>query len=197
MSCNCNDQVQSWYDLPVTEPIDPRDIIANAFLFGSQGVFTRSSNFLQASWAASPLAFTGSPVCTTLNGDNLGMVNNAAQWTMQHGIINVAANIPASMQKVAFVRGGSQWEMTLPIAFGGASYDNVQMSLRDNVACSGDFVNSGTGSIPVISFAGTFTGTNNLRITFSRMGRYSLGLVGRNTSSGNFSMFEMEFIVQP
>ena len=196
MSCGCNNQVQSWYDLPTTEPMDPRDLIANAVLGVAQGAFLRSTTFLQAAWSASPLAFTGTPVCTTLNTDNVGMVANAAQWTMAHQIINVSANIPPPMQKVAFVRGGTQWEMTLPIAFGGSNYDNVQIGFRDNVASAGDFLNSATGTIPVLSFTGTFTGNNSLRITFKQMGRYSLAIVAHNTGSGVWSMFEMEFIVE-
>lgn len=197
MACNCNNQVQSWYDLPTSEPMDPRDLIANVNLGVGVTSFARSTNFLQTSWAASPLAFTGTPVCTSLHGDNILTVNNAAQWTVARQLINVAANIPPSMQKVAFARGGVQWQMTMPIAFGGSSYDNVQLSFRDNVASAGDFLNSATGSIPVFSFSGTFTGNNNLLITFKQMGRFVLGLVARNTSTGNYSMFEMEFIVEP
>src|SRR5947207_13702335 len=49
MSCNCNNQVQSWYDLPTTEPMDPRDLIANVTLGVGTTSFSRSTNFLQTS----------------------------------------------------------------------------------------------------------------------------------------------------
>ncbi|HET9137376.1 MAG TPA: hypothetical protein VFO76_12120 [Candidatus Kapabacteria bacterium] len=162
-----------------------------------RGAFSRSTTYLQAGWVASPFAYTGTPICTSLHSDDLSTVADAAQWNVAHQVINVAANIPPSMQKVAFLRGGTQWQMTIPINFAGSNHDNVQLSFRDNVASAGDFLNSATGVIPVFSFSGTFTGVNNLIITFKQTGRYVLGLVHHNASSGNWSMFEMEFVIIP
>jgi hypothetical protein len=192
-----NGNAQSWLDLPVMQPMDPRDLIANVQLFATQGAFSRSSTYLQAGWVASPFVYTGTPICTSLHSDDLSTVNDAAQWNVAHQVINVAATIPPSMQKVAFMRGGTQWQMTLPINFGGSNHDNVQVSFRDNVSSAGTFLNSATGTIQAFTFSGTFTGVNNLLITFKQTGRFVLGLVHRNASSGNWSMFEMEFVILP
>ena len=197
MSCNCNTQVQSWYDLPVVAPIDPREVIANVSI-GLPGTFKLSTNFLQTAWGPPAIAFTviPPPSCASLRTDNFGSVSDAAQWTMAHQIINLDANIPPSLQRVAFMRGGTDWEMVLGLNFGAATYDNLQLSFRENAATSGKFLNTGSGAIPVFSFANTYTLNQIFRITFKQFGRYSLALVMRDTYSGVWSMFEIECIVE-
>src|SRR5688572_860279 len=64
-----NSPVQSWYDVPLQQPVDPRILIANSYIGATQGSFSRSSNYAAAGWAASPLAYSGTAVCTTLHTD--------------------------------------------------------------------------------------------------------------------------------
>ena len=50
MGCNCNEngngEITSWIDLAHCPPKNPLDLIANATLAGTQGVYLDSSTFL-------------------------------------------------------------------------------------------------------------------------------------------------------
>ncbi len=94
--------------------------------------------------------------------------------------------------KVIFLRGGPAWEMSIPINFGGATYNDLQLSFRDNAGTRGDYA----GTVPVIAFQGLFTGAQTLSVTLKSPGRISMGLRSIDLS-GNWSMFEMEWIIVP
>jgi hypothetical protein len=99
---------QSWYDVVLVPPTDPRELIAQVSLNGLVASFVRSTSFTgAASWTASPFTLTGSLVCTSLHGDDLLEVANAAQWTLSHQGINTAASTPIPVRRVIFMRGGS------------------------------------------------------------------------------------------
>jgi hypothetical protein len=93
------------------------------------------------------------------------------------------------------MRGGTQWEMDIQIDFGPDTYSDVQLSLRDNGATSGDFQDATAGTIPVISFPGNFTGMQNFRVTLSQFGRMSAAFVARDNYTTQYSMFEMEWVI--
>ncbi|HEY6171686.1 MAG TPA: hypothetical protein VIX80_05455 [Candidatus Kapabacteria bacterium] len=187
-----NSPVQSWYDVTLQQPVDPRILIANSYIGATQGGFSRSSNYAAAGWAASPLAYSGTSVCTTLHTDDALAVAEAAQWTFSHQGLNLAGTTPPCLQKVAFLRGGTSFEMTFSIDFGVTNHTSVQLSFRDNVATPGNF--AGTfGSIPVISYSGVFTGVQTFKVTLKQLGTFIMGL--RTTVGGSNYMFEMEWNV--
>lgn len=184
-------QVQSWYDIPLQQPHDPRILIANTYLDSTIGTFARSSSFLASTWGASPLALSGTVVCTSLHTDNLLSVAEAAQWTFAHQGLNTSASNPPALQKVVFLRGGSSYEMSFSIDFGASNHNGVQLSFRDNAATPGDF--TGTGTIPVITFPAVYTGVKTFKVTLKMLGTFVMAL--RTTSGGTNYLFEMEWNV--
>ena len=193
-----NIAVQSWQDLQVTMPIDPRSVILNTMVGATQGSFVRSTSLLQPSWGTSPLAYTGilnSTKVISLDTTDALTIADAAQWTLVHQMVNVATGIPSSMNKVAFLRAGRSWDNLIDIAFGGTACNNVQLTMRDNQGTSGQFMNSATGSIPVFFFGSGITGNQQLHVTIAQPGIYSMALV-MNISSV-WSVFEMEWVVLP
>lgn len=191
-----NINVQGWQNLQVATPIDPKSVILNAAMNFTQGIFTRSINFLEAAWSASPLAFTGNNnKLNSLNGTDASTVAEAIQWTFDHQMVNVAANIPTAMNKLIFARAGKYWDNQFEINFGASTYNNVQLSFRDNLGTSGQFLNSASGAVPVISFGNSITGVQLLHFTFSQPGVYSLVLVMQ--TGANWSAFEIECVALP
>jgi hypothetical protein len=87
--------------------------------------------------------------------------------------------------------------MDVQFQFGGTTYTDIQLSFRDNAASSGDFSGGSTGSIPVASFAGNFTGAVDLKVVLKQFGRFSMMLVLKDNGSGNYSTFEMEWNIVP
>jgi hypothetical protein len=158
----------------------------------TQGTFLRSGAYAATTWGTSPLVYSGSVVCTTLHTDDALAVAEAAQWTFAHQGLNLTAPIPPCLQKVAFLRGGSSYEMTFSIDFGVGNHSGVQLSFRDNAATPGDFAGA-FGSIPVISYSGVFTGVQTFKVTLKLLGTFIMGL--RTTSGGVNYMFEMEWNV--
>jgi len=137
----------------------------------TQGVYTRSTNFLQASWGTNPLVFTGNNTqVISLNPTDASTQADAAQWTLNHQMVNVAANIPTALNKVVFLRAGAFWQNQIEINFGASTYTSVMLSFRDNLGTSGQFLNSATGAVPVITFSGGMTGNKILNFTMSQTG---------------------------
>lgn len=69
---------------------------------------------------------------------------------------------------------------------------NIQLSFRDNAGTRGDQ----SGTIPVISFTGSFTGSKNLVLTLKQLGHVVMGLRAID-SLGAWSMYESEWIIVP
>jgi hypothetical protein len=107
--------------------------------------------------------------------------------------VNVAATVPPMMTKIAFARAGAMWDNQFEINFGGSSYTNVYLSLRDNFGTSGTYVNAGNGGVPVLSFGSGITGLQILHLTFVQPGTYLMD-ISMNIST-QFNAFEMEMIV--
>ena len=192
-----NNSVQSWYDFPVQEPTDVRVLVANAFMAGVQGVFSRSTNFVGAlTWAASPFTVNANPTCLSLHNDDILTVNNAAQWNFDHQTANTTATNPPPLRKVLFLRGGTEWEMQIGLSLGAQTYSDLQLSFRDNAATPGNFSSGGTGTIPVILFPSALTGSTTLKVSLKMFGTFIMAISARD-GLGTSSMFEMEWIVVP
>jgi hypothetical protein len=186
--------VSSWMDLSIAQPIDPKLIMLYGTLGATVGSFTRSTNALQGAWVASSLAFTGNNTkVVSLDTTDAATTVDAQQWTFNHQMVNAAANIPPALSKVAFLRYGTIWDCQIEINFGASNYNNVQLTLRDNLGTSGQFLNGATGSIPVISFGNGITGNQVLHVSLYRPGTYSMVLI--MLTGANWSAFEMEWIV--
>jgi hypothetical protein len=175
-------------------PLNPIDVIANAALGPTPGVFLNSSTFVTSgSWTASTLAVASTPNCSALGLDNLQMVADANQWNMQHLTYNGASTVALPLRKLLFLRGGTEWQMNIPLNFGAGSYPDIQISFRDNAATRGDY----RGQIPVISFTGPgFSGNVSLQLTLKQYGHMIMG-IRTIDSGGNYAMYESEWIIVP
>ena len=157
---------------------------------------TECTNVLQTSWGTSPLAFTGNNTALASNdGTDASTIVDAQQWTFNHQMVNVGANIPPSMSKVIYLRAGKIWFNNFEINFGASSYNNVQLTFRDNLATSGQFLNAATGSVPTVNFGNGITGNHTLSVAITQPGVYNMVLV--MVTGGVWSAFEMEWIVIP
>jgi hypothetical protein len=187
---------QSWQDLSVAQPLDPRSIFLNAQLGVVFGTFLRSTNLLQSAYVASSLVFTGNNTrVNSLDVTDAATTVDCQQWSFNHRMVNAGANIPPGLSKVAYCRAGKNYDNQIEINFGASSYNNVQLTMRDNQATSGTFLNGSTGSIPAFSYGNSITGRQVLHITIPQPGIYSVVLV--MLFSGNWSAFEMELVVLP
>lgn len=200
MGCNCNQngngncQINSWIDLSVCPPKNPLDLIANTYIDATQGVYLNSSTFLTppGSWVASGLSVSAAPFCKALETDNFQMAAEADMWTFQRQTRFSSASTAPPVQKMIFLRGGRRWAMHIPISMGGGTYTDLQLTYRDNAATRGDFA----GTVPVISFTGSFSGTPKLIVTLNTLGTVSMGL--RAIVGGtDYSMLEMEWVIVP
>jgi hypothetical protein len=190
-----NNSVQSWFDLPIQEPVDPRILIANAKLGSIQGAFARSTNFIGAlSWIASPFSLSGVVTCASLHTDDALAVAEAQQWNFSHKAGNFAATLAPPLRKVLFLRGGAEYQMSFEIDLGPETYSDLQLSFRDNAAVSGNFTGTAGGSIPVILFSGAATGPQTLFVSLKQYGTFQMAISARD-GSGNWSMFEMDWVI--
>ncbi len=187
-----NNSVQSWYDIPLQQPVDPRILIANVYLDGNQGSFARNNAFTSLGWNASTLGVSGSVVCSSLHTDDALAVAEAAQWTFAHLGINSSASNPPCLKKVIFLRGGTSYELSFTIDFGVATHSGVLLSFRDNAATPGDFTGSGQGTIPVFAFPNTYTGAKTFKVTLKMLGTFVMAL---RSTNGGAELFEMEWNV--
>ncbi len=194
MSCHCNEPsvITSWIDWQNQIPRNPQDFIARAKIGGAIGAYVNSTSFHTYSGTiiASPFAYNGDPTCAALGTDSLQNVADAAQWNFGHITRNSGATLAPPLAKVIFLRAGTDWEMSIPLNLGGATYNELELRYRDNAGTRGDYA----GTVPVIAFQGIFTGSQTLAVTLKNTGRVSMGLRGID-QSGNWSMFEMEWIV--
>jgi hypothetical protein len=195
MSCGCNDNgmINSWIDWAKTPPQNPQDIIANATLQATQGIYVNSSTFATpsgAGTAATPISLASAPTVVALGTDNLLNVTNAADWMFSHLTANTSTDLARPLQKVIFLRGGVGWKNEINLDFGASTYTDVQLSFRDNAGTRGDM----TGTIPAISFIGSFTDVQKLSLTLKTTGVAVMG-IRLIHSGGAYSMYESEWII--
>jgi hypothetical protein len=187
-----------WQDFQIAEPINPKSIVLNAVFGSNNGNFVRSLNALQATWAASPVAFTGNNTqVVSLDTTDQATIVNAGQWTFDHQMVNASANIPPILNNTVFLRSqGRIYQNQIELGLGGSTYNNVQLTPFQNLATSGQFLNSATGSVPVISFGSGYTGNVILKISLRMTGVFQMALIMQQ-GAGSWSAFPMRWIVLP
>ncbi len=192
MGCNCNDPVNSWYGWAHQMPANILDLVAMAQLGGVPGIFLNSTSFNTppVAWTASGIAYSGEPVVAALATDSGLAINNANRYNFSHEQRNQSALLAPPLQKVIFARAGTEWENLITLAFGGVTYNDLQLSFRDNAGTRGD----AQGTIPVISWTGSFTGNQQLGLVFQEPGHVSL-MLRAITAAGDWSAFEIELFV--
>lgn len=192
MGCGCNTPVRSWIDWAHQMPAEILDLIAMARIGANVGTFLNSTtyNTPPVSWVANGIAYNGEPVIASLATDSQLTVNHANQFNFSHELRNQSALLAPPLQKVIFARAGTQWENQIGIAFGGVTYNDLQLSFRDNAGTRGD----AEGTIPVISWTGSFTGNSNLSLVFKEPGHVFL-MIRAISSTGDWSAFELEIEV--
>ncbi len=189
MACGCNDPVNSWYDWAHQMPVNILDLVAMAQLGGMPGTFLNSTTFNTppVAWTASGIAYSGEPLVAALATDSGLAINNANQYNFSHEQRNQSALLAPPLQKVIFARAGTEWENLITLALGGVTYTDLQLSFRDNAGTRGD----AQGTIPVISWTGSFTGNQQLGLVFKQRSQVSLMIRAINAAS-DWSAFEME-----
>lgn len=189
--CQSLESATSWIDWAKAAPLNIFDLIADAKLGGTTGVYENATDFASQTWAATPIIYAGNPSVTTLHTDNQQMVADATMWNMQHLTRNSSSTLPLPLQKVIFLRGGTEWEMTIPLSI-AATLTKVEIGFRDNAGTRGD----GQATYPVISFTGSFTGPVDLKVVLKQFGNFSMLIWGK-TAAPVYSTFESEWIVVP
>ncbi len=197
---------QSWFDLIVMPTMDPRSIISTtsfeASAGGQQGgTFARSSTWLHsATWINPPLIVSqtaSNVICP--NVQDFASVEEANIWNGLHLMTAQNNQLPIAVQKIMFLKAGSAFVNNIFLDWSaGVTSTDVQLSFRDNSTTSGNFQNSATATVPVFAWSGpTFGSTaRNLEVTLLRPGRFQMALRIID-NSGNYSMYEMDWIVLP
>jgi hypothetical protein len=191
-------RIVSWYDLQNMNPKNPLDLICYARLgvslsTGTEGRLTNSTVFANSPVSSPISILAGSiPTCYANGTDNKQKVEEAVQWNMAHLTRYITeGTLPPSLGRLLFLRGGLEWNMAISLDFGETTYEALELSFLMNASTRGD----DQGTIPVISFAGEYTGTKYLVITLKEFGHMRMGL--RTLNGGNSAMFEMDWIIVP
>ncbi len=207
---NNRNTIQSWFDLVVMPTMDPRSIIQTASFEDSTGTmraatFLRSQNWLlPGPWIQSPLNVTTPagiliPNVTVPNAYDYASIEDANTWNTLHQMVApIPNNLPFAVRQVMFLKAGTAFVNNIFLDWAvGVTSASVQLSFRDNSMTSGDFQNSGAGTVPVFAFpAATYGSTGrNFQVTLLRTGHFHVGL-NILDNSGNCSMFEMEWFVE-
>ncbi|MEO6939921.1 MAG: hypothetical protein ABI444_07265 [Candidatus Kapaibacterium sp.] len=201
---------QSWFDLPLMPPMDPRAIISFVQLDDNGGLprnaqFQNSNSFnAPVTWAASPLSLsagTGAtlPQCVAVTPQDFEATQNAIQWIASHGVVRPNTQVAPSVQKIIFLKAGNAYITTFFLDWaGGVTSTDVQLSIRDNSATGGNFLNGAAGTVPAFTWSGnTFGGTSRkLSVCTTGPGRIAMGLRVID-NGGNVSMFEMDWNIVP
>ncbi len=200
---------QSWFDFPMMTRMDPRTII-QAIAFEDQGgtmqngAFTRSATWLQnVVWADAPMIVTPfatvPPAVTVPNTQDFISQQIAIAWNASHAMTATNTKLPKAVEKIMYLKAGAAFVNNIFLDWAGViTSTDIQFSFRDNSATSGDFTNSASGTIPVFTFPTVvFGGTSRrLTVTLLRAGRFSVG-IRIFDSAGNWSLYEMDWIVMP
>ena len=193
-SYHCSPFSTTW--TTTSDPLDIRSLVLGPQLAATNGVFSRSLNLFPASWAASPLAFTGNnSKLNSLDVSEASTIVEAAQWSLTHQMVNIANTVTPELRRVVYMKAGRLWQNQVEIDFGVSSFSNVELTFRDNLGTSGQFLNGAVGSVPVYSFGSGVTGVNILYVTILQPGTYNMVITMKLSST--WSAFEMEWVVLP
>ena len=200
---------QSWYDFAQVTPLDPRTLIQTISLedqanVTQPGVFLRSPTWLQnVAWVAPPMAVTPFAIANSHlfvpNVTDFASQAIAAAWNSARAMTSINANLPLCVENIMFLKAGGAFVNYIYLDWtGGLTSADVQFSFRDNSLTSGDFSNSGIGTIPAFSFGSTtFGGTSRaLQVTLLQPGDYNVALRIYD-SAHNYSMMAFHWIVLP
>ncbi|HET6400505.1 MAG TPA: hypothetical protein VFH95_03815 [Candidatus Kapabacteria bacterium] len=203
-------RAQSWNDLVVMTPMDPRAIISSLAFEDQSGTlqnaaFARSLNWLNAgtTWIAPPMKTTagGIPATTShivaANAYDYQAVVDATNWNNLHAMTLPSLGLPLSVQNIMFLRGDPRFINYLYLDFNaGVTSADILFSMRDNSTTSGQFQGNANGTVPVFQFPNSTYGGGgrNLQVSLNTTGRFQVALRIVD-NSGNWSMFEMEWIV--
>ncbi|MCC7439840.1 MAG: hypothetical protein IT211_15235 [Armatimonadetes bacterium] len=110
-------------------PAEILDLITMARLGGTAGTFLNSTtyNTPPVAWTANGIAYNSEPITVALATDSGLAMNHAGQFNFSHDLRNQSALLAPPLQKVIFARAGTQWENQIGIAFGGVTYNDLQL----------------------------------------------------------------------
>ncbi|HET6401057.1 MAG TPA: hypothetical protein VFH95_06615 [Candidatus Kapabacteria bacterium] len=203
-------RAQSWNDLVVLPPMDPRSIIASLAMEDQSGTmqnatFARSITWLNAgtTWINPPMTTTiaGGPTTTShvvaANSYDFQAVVDATNWNTAHAMTAPALGLPIAVQNIMFLKADPRFINNLYLNMSsGVTATDIQLSMRDNSTTSGDFQNAANATVPVFQFpSSTYGGGGrNVQVSLTMPGRFHVAFRIID-NSGNWSMFEMEWIV--
>lgn len=186
---------QSWFDMAIMPPVDIRDLVANFSMtvpYTDQGIIKHSTDFLTTTWYTNNLSVTN-VICQALRTDDLDG-SNAQQWNFAHQTVNTSSTLALPLKKVIYLRGGLQWNNVLTLDLGGASYNDFQLTFRDNAGTAGDYAGLTQTTIPVVEVSGhTYSTSVSFNVVLKKLGKVDMVLRCKDSSSGNISLYEMEW----
>jgi len=187
-----NLSIQRWNDFATMCPKNPLDIIAYADFNTDVGVLENSETFNTpvSVWSANTIALGGNSV-SALGIDNKLKIQDALNWNFSHKTWDGDSAIAPPLKDMVFLRGGLEWQNDIAIELGGATYTNLQLSFLYNATTRGDK----QGTVPVITFSGTYTGTASLKLTLTTYGQVCMGLRAIASGTEAYSMYAMTWNV--
>lgn len=141
------------------------------------------------------------PYVSVPNAYDYESIQAANAWNTTHQMVaQNPPSLPIAVQQIIFGKVGNAFVNNYFLDWkAGITSSSVQLSLRDNSVTSGDFQNSGAGTVPAFIFptGATFGNTGrNLQLTLLKPGRFNLGIRVVDSAT-NTSMFELELIALP
>ena len=124
----------------------------------------------------------------------------ANAWNSVHAMTAPNTNqLPFSVQNIVFLKADPRFINNLYFDItGGVTSTDIQFSMRDNSTTSGMFQDAALATVPVFALpSSTYGGTGrNLQVSLTRTGRFDVAFRIVD-NGGNWSMFEMQWIVLP
>lgn len=199
--------VFGWFALQQSAPSNPVQIINYASIVN--GVNTETGRYSDTttyaagtggSWGTTPISITSEPTIVSIRSEpEFLMAANRGNLVLLSANTDTTLAVPLRtlVYLVGNPAGKTDWQMNIPITFGGSNYTQLQLSMLENAGTRGD----SSGNYPVILFDGnsgafSYTGTATLKLVLNGTGEYRFGL--RAESSTNVSsMFEIHCILIP
>ncbi len=195
---------QSWYDLTLLSPQDPRSILSYATIADSTGaaivgLFQNSNDFKKtgAAWSTTvPLVYSGTPAVYSNDPTSALTIQDANEWNFNHQMRTTDTLIPDALQRMVFGRLGPLFGNAFYLTFSATIID-IEISFLENFTSGGNFTGGGLGTVPVISFtsANNFSGASRqMQLVFKRAGTYRMAF-RLIDNAGNWSVFQTDWIV--
>jgi hypothetical protein len=202
--------IQSWFDLAMQTPMDPRILISSISFFNQAGAqqggqFGRYTNWLKpVTWVppvigVSPSVLPAVSNVTTANPQDYEAIEAAVAWNGSHAMTSISTLLPIAVNSLMILKAGTKFINNVFLDWTGAvTSTDVLFSFKDNSYTSGDFTNAASGTVPAYSFGATVFGGTGKQLSMSLLttGRFSVALRIVD-NAGNYSLFPMEWIVLP